>query len=574
MEVTDYPDILSPFELKRLVGTHILFHNARLAEDLKKLPNSIVSEESFLQDFSFVMEEMAQMWQLQIDNSHTKSVYAEHYGGDGIGRNGGGVRCANDGNVLLKGIGTNHLVGKDTKFSHANGSLALLDAVTETIYSEVLLELLPVGTVRCLGILVTGADKAYCPFSSANADDTTVGAILVREKCFRPAHLMRSAFIPHIGLDQGNKFAEFNRLKRLFTSIQPEFASQGGFVKVINQYLYKQADQFAFARIARIFHGAVSSSNVAIDGKWLDLNTASFVEPGVNFAMSESSTPLAEEHKFILQIYNELAYTYAKNIGRPINFSEIKTKYIKHYKAQQRYHSPWVLGLSRKATQSAADPEATEILCSSFATLLETGPDIVTPVRKRDRADESLKEYLAQIFLDAWEHLNKQRADISNKTGTALGQIIQAVYHGSKHDIKFDAFFNATFLTAFKRANHHPVFCRARINDTLVPLIRSENYSAISNVISTCITSAQWLFSSSENYVLCLFNGSGLTLNYQLKTDCYELSDSGSKQQYCLSLRDAICYIQTYRDKFYLLNYDFGLGLLASLQFLEELHGE
>lgn len=566
MDISKHPEVFSQFELTKLVGARLLFRNVNLASDNESL--EAMNDKQFIEEFSYVTNNMASLWKLPIIPEQTRTMFAEHYGGDGIGRNGGGVRCANNGYFQLKGIGTNHLVGKDTKFSHSNGSLSLLDAVMETIYSEVLHHILPVGTVRCAGILVTGPHKAHCSFSNTNSDNTTIGAILVREKCFRPAHLMRSNFTRNSIDAVGNKYEEFHRLKSLYKRIQPHFARNGGFVSQMNEYLSKHAEQFAFARIARILHGGVTPSNIGIDGKWLDLNTASFIESGINFAMSESSPPFAEEHRVILQIFSELVYTYSKNIGKNVNFSDIKARYIKRYKASLNFHCPWVFGLSREDTQSAIDQELVEVMQNSLSKLLETRSDIETPLRKREKSEDSITSYLTKTFSVAWRG---DQCDSLDNLGIVLGHIIRILHENSGKNISLSAFFKSTFLTAYKRAINHPVFCRARMNGILIPLIRNEQYSAITNFITTSISAAGWLFSSSDKSSLCLFDSCGIILYYCQYKDCYELIEPNTNEAHFISGRDAIGFIEGHRDKFYFQNYDFGRGLLESLRFLEEL---
>lgn len=88
------------------------------------------------------------------------SFTGERYGGIGIGTNGGGARCGNYNGFQYKGIGCNFLASNATKKSHANGTLTLLDGITEVIYSEVLSQLLPMGVVKSIGLLSVGNDSA------------------------------------------------------------------------------------------------------------------------------------------------------------------------------------------------------------------------------------------------------------------------------------------------------------------------------------------------------------------------------------------------------------------------------
>ena len=124
----------------------------------------------------------------------TRSFLGERYGGDGLGANGGGVRCGLAGGVQVKGIGKNALAGSGTNFFHAYGGATLNEAILEAIWGEVCHLALPFGGVRALGILGTGT-RVPLRYPKAGEDTTTARALLVRESPLRPAHYMRAIFL-------------------------------------------------------------------------------------------------------------------------------------------------------------------------------------------------------------------------------------------------------------------------------------------------------------------------------------------------------------------------------------------
>lgn len=97
------------------------------------------------------------VWCLPIDGDltnrlGTKNGYLEMYGGAGLGANAGGVRCANVGDVQIKGIGLSCLAGNGTDKWHRHGAMSLQDAVKEAIFSELFHVAAPLGAVRALGV--------------------------------------------------------------------------------------------------------------------------------------------------------------------------------------------------------------------------------------------------------------------------------------------------------------------------------------------------------------------------------------------------------------------------------------
>ena len=57
-----------------------------------------------------------------------------------------------------------------------------------------------------------------------------------------------------------------------------ELGSPQEFIKILLTFLARSANQFSFSAAMRISHNTLSPSNLALDGRWLDLPVASFYE--------------------------------------------------------------------------------------------------------------------------------------------------------------------------------------------------------------------------------------------------------------------------------------------------------
>src|SRR5690606_1423202 len=123
------------------------------------------------------------------------------------------------------------------------------------------------------------------------------------------------------------------------------------------------ANQFSFALVAGITHGAATPSNFAIDGKWLDLTTASFVDGGKNYKISSDQSPFFDEHKVAVDIIFDLTRTYSKYNNISLNegvllfyFDEVMDYYFHSY-------CSYLFGVSREFWTSLFDREFCESLC-------------------------------------------------------------------------------------------------------------------------------------------------------------------------------------------------------------------
>ena len=217
---------------------------------------------------------------VEFDRQDSKLFQAERYGGIGTGMNGGGARCGNHNGLQIKGLGKNCLAGKHTDHLHSYGGLSLISAVVEVIYTNLLSGLMPLGAAQIYGVIVTGEKTSY--YYSYKTDETlkSWGALLVRGLYLRPAHFVRAGgYCSNENMEiPSDKF----RTKRAHRKLKQLIGEDKAVIQFFGHYLANLANQFAFARMARISHGAVAPGNIALNGCWLDLELASFIKSGEN----------------------------------------------------------------------------------------------------------------------------------------------------------------------------------------------------------------------------------------------------------------------------------------------------
>lgn len=213
-------------------------------------------------------------------SAESREYFAERYGGRGVGPNGGGARCGTRGLVQIKGIGKAPLVGgKSHGAEHSYGGASLQEAVREALWGEICHIALPFGAVRSFGIIKTGTDVRNFGFRDSIV--MTPRALVLREPALRPAHFMRAPyFVPQVLSD----ISDVERT-RAAIAILPSVlwdcfrcggASSGGAAGVADclmELSRRFAWQQAAAQAKRLIHGALSSTNIALDGRWLDFGT-------------------------------------------------------------------------------------------------------------------------------------------------------------------------------------------------------------------------------------------------------------------------------------------------------------
>ncbi len=199
-------------------------------------------------------------------------LFADRYGGTGIGTNEGAGRAAflPWGNLNIKGVGRTPLakISEKQDFHHAHGGAPMREGLIEAAWGEVGSNLFSRGSSRILAIIDVGD---YTQWENGSKEKR---ALIIRAgHQLRPAHVLR-------GLDQGGAFSE-----RVFVAMARELGllvdKQGPkgpepdlpatMKKLIAQHAATQAEQQRW----RIVHGAISTGNMQMDGAQLDLATMS-----------------------------------------------------------------------------------------------------------------------------------------------------------------------------------------------------------------------------------------------------------------------------------------------------------
>jgi hypothetical protein len=453
------------------------------------------------------------------------SFTGERYGGIGIGTNGGGARCGNYNGFQYKGIGCNFLASNATKKSHANGTLTLLDGITEVIYSEVLSQLLPMGVVPSIALLSVGNDSAYCEYSGTGSRKTTSGAILIRETCIRPAHFFP---IPHYQPnEQDVDFNDSARLKDIHKIFANQFTGYENFANYIGELLGRHASQFAFARIARIAHGAVSPSNIALDGRWLDLNTVNFLPGGFNHATSDRQIPFYQEAQSVNDIFQELIHTFCKYNKLNLSKEKLSEFYKKQLNIAFQYHTPWLLGIDRKLVGNNSPTIAIEIMKE-----LSLEPSIVLR-QPKETDNKNLKSFISSAFNYAITNakFSLEENNLTDKTvGGKLLKTIKNVHKASPEEhCSLLSFTIKTYLTACKRAYFHDFFKRSRITEIIIPMINKNENQSIKELIEQITFASTWIFDDNHSTVVNIFNSTKLEIKYDSVQRNYCLNNLASE---------------------------------------------
>ena len=376
-----------------------------------------------------------------LDNEEVNLV-GERYGGTGMGGNGGGVRSGNVGSVQLKGIGNNGLGGTDVEKLHFYGGLSLEEGAYEVIASKIYGKLLPRGVVPCVALIATGERGAYVCRNDSEPEIGT-GAVLVREQCMRPAHLFRAP-------TYYNWAEDVIRVRAACLEYVSKFTSLGDLVGQAWSFLRACASQFGYARVHKIVHGAMSPSNISLDGRWLDLSTSTFCQDVEHPYHKNTRCQLFFEAMTPTSYIDELFYNINKYVGLKLNPDILLTRYSEAFDAANENYLYELFGIT----------EASEISKNLFSKVHRAYNSMIMMDAKTSREPANH----ARCFLEAYASLfttRKLSAEVERSVPKSAVEALDMFFNQLRGESQDNSKLGV--ISCLRQEYFRPVFARENI---------------------------------------------------------------------------------------------------------------
>lgn len=296
------PDIaFAEFKTYKLSNTEILWVNQSLLRKYEIEGTIEEIEQRILNDYSYVTFDYVNASRLI--KSDSKIFYADRYGSRHEVCNGGSARCGYDGRFHVKGIGVTPLLSENMSKSHSNGKLFLDEAISEAIWGEVCHQHLPFGSIRTLAIIKTNVQEDFLYLDNTPKKPC---ALAIREFPVRPAHFERCTFFwplsEHIHLRDNDAQRVRESIKSLPVILglgSSELSSEQELFSCCYEIVLRMAKQVAYSRVKGIPHGSLTSSNISIDGRFLDFGTMTAVPDFGNYVIAEGVGAVWDDHLLI-----------------------------------------------------------------------------------------------------------------------------------------------------------------------------------------------------------------------------------------------------------------------------------
>ena len=281
-----------------------------------------------------------------------QTALAERYGGDGVGVNGGGVRCGLLDGVQVKGIGQNTLVGAGAPYWHAYGGARLDECLQEIVWSEVIAAVLPNGCPRTLALIDVDTEIPL-PDAWEGGRASVRRTLLLREPTYRLGH-----FAPCGNFNTpATMVCEADRVRVAVARFPAILAAQLGFAQMtlrdagghlpslLQSLVDRLARQLAWSYTSRLVHGGLALSNLTLNGGWLDFGASTSIADYGPLITSGRWPPASNQAEFLATMIASFCASLAK-FGAPLLPScaqDMRALFLARYR---RYESDGLLRLT------------------------------------------------------------------------------------------------------------------------------------------------------------------------------------------------------------------------------------
>lgn len=495
---------------------------------------------------------------------------AEQYGGEGVGLNGGGVRCGNitDENLQIKGIGVSPVVGQHDNLYNSYGAYPLYEAITEATNHQIYDTILPVETVSYLAILGIGKSKYFVTAeekSELQVGDTKL-ALGIREQVARLGHFIQSQdYKPH--RDFVNVIvADCERVKisnkRLFKTLD------GDISEVARIYLKNTANQFSFCYVNRIAHGALTPSNISIDGRLLDLTNTTFIPPGYTHITASGNLISKNEIEKSLEIFCLFAENFAMQVGATFNLSAFREFYYKQVNIYKPLHFLRVLGLDEKCFKHLSLQDINLIL-NKYNDLIENQKIPLRGVPRYQKTEGEIPDFILGLFSSLRTENNS-----NPELCATFKKIISGAYRSrtNRHE-SIKSFYTKIIIRCLRKLYFTPYFYVGRIYKYARELVNNDADLNISTYISHYKEMISWIYDKLDtDSDIFLYKNERMAIIYDITLDEFKIKETNhiARSFKISELRDEI--ENTPVSKYQNSDFSFLPGILDTIDLLESLY--
>jgi len=564
LNINEFTDNLVKFKSYRIAQAKTLWINHH---DLFLLDGACWNYENFADKFAYANKNSGCFSDIEFDK-HDKILFAERYGGVGIGGNGGGVRCGNMDDFQIKGTGINPVLGNHGNYNHSTGNYSLTESVTEVINSQIYSKILPIGTVKTYGLISIGVSQyVFDPFGYK-----LPLAIMVREACVRPAHFLRQPFFKHYEKYDAVIKKDTARVRAVNRALAKKFASHNSFVMYLGKFLANSANQFAFAKLFRIAHGAFSPSNVCFDGRWLDLTNMTMVPTGTNYAAEKDAVPFLAELLSPLSVVEQVLYGYGKYNYTDLNMAVLTKYYYEQIDSYFLHYIVKLFGIDPSEIENTVAVAERKILIKPVIRLIEANKQVSVAFPNIDNKMDSMQFWIETLFISLTKTSEHAAPlNICEKDIDAFKSLFFSSYQSQDNsDLSFSGYVSSALIKSLRKLYYAPFFYLGRIKNNIDEFLSVADQDELANHIHSYSDGASWIFDHKDTPTsIVIFSSENISITYNSVENSYELKIKYEEYNTICAGTDVLTKINLHdEDQFMVGGYCFKAGLIRMMEML------
>ena len=543
-----------PVEMNKISGTHLLWRNRSASCQL--------TDDEFVDNYSWIIKN-SYFAETSTNNSNiTTTMFAERYGGFGIGTNGGGARVVNINNAQIKGVGANALAGDGALRSHSYGGLDIQGAIKEIIYSQLLNRISPVGVQTINGLIFLDHKSAL------HNDSTAPSVLMVREVIARPSH-----FLPCLNFRLKPEYralmrSDYSRVLGIYKSIGKQ-ALLSDFYALIQNFLDRCADQLSFFRMARLSHNALTPSNISMDGRVLDTALCSFVVSGTNYGQV---TSYFEEPSAPALIAKDWFYLISKFLFEKPVAEHFLMLYEEKFYQYAHVNMGFIFGLDREMSTKLSSSTEWKKVSSRLLSLLSLGSPTKTSALPTVDSVDFVNDILTASL---YSIINSQEISKAGKFLTEFTQDLHSLiitmsgslgWHGQNEN----SFYKVFTIQTIKRAILSSYFFITYIGRTVDDNCAAGSIENTAQIINENDHMSSWIYENLLSERSILYSGNGVSIEYSSEADEYLYHGIDRSTCRFSDASSLLIIIDANGDDYIVQRYDFATHLKRLLALLSK----
>ncbi|MGR6331417.1 hypothetical protein ACU5AX_20340, partial [Sphingomonas sp. XXL09] len=284
-----------------------------------------------------------------------------------------------------------------------------------------------------------------------------------------------------------------------------QFGKITGYADYIKAFAENIVHQMQAARLLRINHGALSASNMTVDGRWIDTAAASVLPPGADYAPESWIPCYSLESAYVRSVLSEWVYTAEKFTGRQLSrenlleFYNLRSSRFKIVECCRLFGVRGLNGSIYAAERFSDLVDRTINKSLKLSRLLQGG--------RGSNVSDPAVDLLVNIH-----RLNAGSLELVGHPDHGYVEIIKS-YLNSHNKNRSTWDLQRIFAEGLKKFLFAPLFYRGRIIANCSTLVISGRFDEASKLIARFQDEARWVFSVGDRATVLVDFG-GLMLSH------------------------------------------------------------